>query len=138
MDRRNFVKGAAALPLLSCIPSFAQGSHSLGNATTRTIPALSDEPLLHRYQVTLNRVLDGVAPAFTQEFLLADVKPVAERRFTEYSGDSSGRYIGALATAARVYGTPFPKLDLLVQKVIVPAEAGRLLRKQFPLRQAHR
>ena len=119
MDRRNFVKGAAALPLLSCIPSFAQGSHSLGNATARTIPALSDDPLLHRYQVTLNRVLDGVAPAFTQEFLLADVKPVAERRFTEYSGDSSGRYIGALATAARVYGNPFPKLDLLVQKVIV-------------------
>jgi len=50
--------------------------------------------------------------------LLADVKPTAERRFTEYSGDTSGRYIGALSTAARVYGTPFPRLDVLVQKVI--------------------
>jgi DUF1680 family protein len=118
MDRRNFVKGAAALPLLSFIPSYAQSSHTLGNTTSRTSPVLSDEPLHHRYKITLNRVLDGVAPAFTQEFLLADVKPVAERRFTEYSGDFSGRYIGALATAARVYGTPFPKLDIIVKEVI--------------------
>jgi DUF1680 family protein len=118
MDRRNFVKGAAALPLLSFIPSFAQGYHSLADMAVRNSPALLDEPLHHRYELTLNRVLNGVAPAYTQEFLLADVKPVAERRFTEYSGDASGRYIGALATAARVYGTPFPKLDLLVKRVI--------------------
>jgi DUF1680 family protein len=119
MDRRNFVKSAAAaLPLLSFTSSFSQSSHTLADAATHPSSALSGEPLHHRYEVTLNRVLDGLAPAYTQEFLLADVKPVAERRFTEYSGDASGRYIGALATAARVYRTPFPKLDLLVQKVI--------------------
>lgn len=118
MDRRKFVKRAAALPLLEFVPSFAQGSHPLADAPVRSSTALSDEPLHHRYLLTLNRVLDGTAPAFTEEFLLADVKPVAERRFTEYSGDFSGRYVGALSTAARVYGTPFPKLDLIVEKVI--------------------
>jgi DUF1680 family protein len=71
-----------------------------------------------RYELTLHRVLAGESPAYTEEFLLADVRPQPVRRFTEYSGDLSGRYIGALATAARVYGKPFPGLDALVDKVI--------------------
>jgi DUF1680 family protein len=75
-------------------------------------------PLRERYDLTLQRVLKGGSPAYTEEFLLADVMPVAERRFTEYSGDLSGRYIGALATAAAVYKTPFPELDTLVAKTI--------------------
>ncbi|MDE3202321.1 MAG: glycoside hydrolase family 127 protein [Acidobacteriota bacterium] len=57
-----------------------------------------------RAQLTLDRVLHGKAPEFTQDFLLADLKPVAVRRFTEYSGDLSGRYIGAMATVARING----------------------------------
>jgi DUF1680 family protein len=71
-----------------------------------------------RYELTLQRVLKGDSPAFTDEFLLADVRPSAERRFTDFSGDTSGRYIGALATATRVYGTEFSGLDALVVKVI--------------------
>jgi DUF1680 family protein len=71
-----------------------------------------------RYELTLRRVLEGDSPAYTQEFLLADIRPEAVRRFTEYSGDLSGRYIGALATASEVYGTRFAPLDGLVQKVI--------------------
>jgi len=118
MDRRNFVKGAAALPLLQLVPTFAQSPHGLDVAPIQSVAALADQPLHRRYLLTLHRVLDGAAPSFTEDFLLADVKPTAERRFTEYSGDTSGRYIGALSTAARVYGTPFPKLDLLVEKVI--------------------
>jgi DUF1680 family protein len=71
-----------------------------------------------RYKLTLQRVLNGESPAYTEEFLLADVRPVAERRFTEYSGDLSGRYIGALATASAVYRTSFPKLETLVARTI--------------------
>lgn len=71
-----------------------------------------------RFELTLRRVLDGDSPRFTEEFLLADVRPTAERRFTEYSGDLSGRYIGALATAARAYGVEAPGLDALVNQVI--------------------
>jgi len=71
-----------------------------------------------RYELTLRRVLNGDSPAFTDEFLLADVRPSAERRFTDFSGDTSGRYIGALASATRVYGEEFQGLDGLVAKVI--------------------
>jgi DUF1680 family protein len=60
----------------------------------------------------------GDAPAYSDEFLLADLRPEPVRRFTEYSGDVSGRYIGALATAAVVYEAHFPGLDNLVEKVI--------------------
>ena len=118
MDRRNFVKGAAAFPLLQFVPTFAQSPHALDVAPVQSVAALADQPLHRRYLLTLHRVLDGAAPSFTEDFLLADVKPTAERRFTEYSGDTSGRYIGALSTAARVYGTPFPRLDVLVRKIL--------------------
>jgi DUF1680 family protein len=75
-------------------------------------------PIRGRFDLTLERALHGDSPSFTEEFLLADVKPTPERRFTEYSGDLSGRYIGALATAAQAYGLQFPSLDALVARVI--------------------
>ncbi len=118
MDRRRFVKAAMSVPLVA-------GSGRLVWAGTNSIeggagsaPWSSHGELGERYELTLHRVLAGESPAYTEEFLLADVRPEPVRRFTEYSGDLSGRYIGALATAARVYGKPFPALDGLVEKVI--------------------
>jgi DUF1680 family protein len=67
--------------------------------------------------------MEGSSPAFNEEFLLDDIRPTAGRRFTEYSGDVSGRYIGAMATAARVYQTDFKGLDGLVAKVIALQKA---------------
>jgi DUF1680 family protein len=90
----------------------------IGAADLGSAPWAADGELAARYELTLRRVLSGDSPAYTEEFLLADVRPEAVRRFTEYSGDLSGRYIGALATAADVYGRPFPGLDALVGKVI--------------------
>ena len=113
INRRDFVKAVSAAPLL------------LSHATSLSeVPNLVDPTrqgstqLDQRYELTLHRVLEGVSPKYTDDFLLADVKPTAESRFTEYSGALSGRYIGALATAARVYGTGVPRLDALVDKVI--------------------
>ena len=116
MNRRNFVKTAALVPLVA-------GSGPLGWASAATAGAEAAMPasqgdLAARYQLTLRRVLLGQSPAYTEDFVLADAKPEAVRRFTEYSGDVSGRYIGALATAARVYGTPFPGLDGLAAKAV--------------------
>ncbi len=71
-----------------------------------------------RFELTLARVLSGDQPAYTEDFVLEDVRPRTGRRFTEYSGDVSGRYIGALATASRVYGKEFPHLDRLAAKTI--------------------
>ena len=122
MNRRNFLRSAAAVPLLTRRAPFSYPPPAASESPTETLSlpsaAPSDTPLQQRYQLTLHRVLHGTAPAFTEDFLLQDVRPTPGRRFTEYSGDLSGRYIGALATAARVYGTNFPNLDALVPKVI--------------------
>ncbi len=116
MNRRKFVKTVALVPL-------AAGSGGLGWASFATPgnkaeQAMGETGLNARYQLALRRVLQGQSPAYTEDFVLADARPESVRRFTEYSGDVSGRYIGALATAARVYGTPFPGLEGLVAKAV--------------------
>jgi DUF1680 family protein len=122
MNRRDFVKAAAAVPLSmatapACFASVAVGSAGIAGPPMRGMGS-------DRFELTLRRVLEGDSPRFTEEFLLADVKPVPVRRFTEYSGDLSGRYIGALATAARVYGVDAPGLNGLVDKVIALQKPG--------------
>jgi DUF1680 family protein len=116
MDRRSFVKKAAAVPLAMAKAPVAFAS-LLGERSGDTGPLMRGTEN-KRFELTLRRVLEGDSPRFTEDFLLADVKPTPERRFTEYSGDLSGRYIGAVATAARVYGVEAPGLDALVAKVI--------------------
>jgi DUF1680 family protein len=118
MNRRNFVKCVATVPLAAGSGAFAFASLEPVVAEMPSGPWIPTGELGERYDLTLRRVLSGASPAYTDEFLLADVRPEAVRRFTEYSGDLSGRYIGALATAALVHGTLFPGLDGLVQKVI--------------------
>lgn len=115
IDRRNFVKAVAMAPLLgSATKALGAVSPATPDIEKTVKPSRVDE----RFNLTLRRVLEGDSPRYDQEFLLADVKPTAERRFTEYSGDLSGRYIGALVTAASVYGVEAPGLDQLVDKVI--------------------
>ncbi len=124
MNRRSFVKSVTLMPLAAgqlavaaTEPAPAKSQSHLNVAEVGSLPA-SSRPLRSRYGLTLQRVLAGESPAYSEEFLLADVRPTAARRFTEYSGDVSGRYIGALATAARVYQQDFPNLDSLVAKVV--------------------
>ena len=118
MDRRRFVKSAMSVPLVAGSGGLAWAGPSSIEGAAGSAPWSSQGELSERYELTLRRVLAGESPAYTEEFLLADVRPEPVRRFTEYSGDTSGRYIGALATAAQVYGTSFPALDGLVEKVI--------------------
>ena len=113
VDRRNFVKAAVTAPLLLSSKGAFPAESNPGTST----PDGKSE-LDKRFNLTLRRVLQGDSPSYSAEFLLADVKPTAERRFTEYSGDLSGRYIGALASAAGVYGVDVPMLDSFVNQVI--------------------
>lgn len=53
--------------------------------------------LTDRFDLALKRVLYGGPPHYTESFLLAGVIPEDTRRFTNFSGDLSGRYLGALA-----------------------------------------
>jgi len=115
VDRRNFVKAVAMAPLLvSTTGALGEPSRISADTGERSKTGGADE----RLNLTLRRVVEGDSPRYSDDFLLADVKPTAERRFTEYSGDLSGRYVGALATAARVYGIEAPQLDALVNKII--------------------
>lgn len=122
MNRRSFVRnaGLSLLAMKSAARGFAEGAADVPAAVSSEI---GHGWLQDRFVLTLNRVLHGDSPKYTEEFVLADVRPANERRFTEFSGDVSGRYIGALATAARVYGTEVPRLDGLVAKVIALQKA---------------
>jgi DUF1680 family protein len=117
MNRRKFVKLAAFAPLAFEVAPLPMGSQDSAQSAGSTEPNSSGW-LFDRFQLTLNRVVHGDSPGYTEAFVLADVRPTPERRFTEYSGDVSGRYLGALATAARVYGVEVPGLDALVAQVI--------------------
>ena len=74
--------------------------------------------LTSRMELTLDRVLHGGPPVYTDDFVLADAVPEHVRRFTEFSGDVSGRYIGALATVAQFSGKKFSELDQVVAKIL--------------------
>ena len=60
--------------------------------------------LTDRFHLTLERVQKGGPPLYSEALVLADLIPEPTRRFTEYSGDVSGRYVGALAAALEEKG----------------------------------
>ncbi|MCG6926402.1 MAG: glycoside hydrolase family 127 protein [Acidobacteria bacterium] len=68
-------------------------------------------------RVTLGaeRMTRGGVPAFTREFILADVALDPPRRFNEYSGDLSGRYVEALSLLPPPGGAG---LDALVHDIL--------------------
>jgi len=76
------------------------------------------DDLTARYELTLDRVLHGGPPTYSDDFVLADAVPEHVRRFTEFSGDVSGRYIGGLAVAGQFSGKDFPELDRVVGKLV--------------------
>jgi DUF1680 family protein len=78
----------------------------------------NNKPMCTRYQLTLNRVLRGAGPSYTPDFLLEDIQATPGRRFTNFSGDVSGRWIGALSVASAVYQQDFPALTDVVHRVI--------------------
>jgi DUF1680 family protein len=75
------------------------------------------DDLAARYRLTLNRVLQGAPPRYTADFLLADAVPRHVRRFTQFSGDVSGRCIEALACVERLEGQRYALLDELLNAV---------------------
>src|SRR5947207_6347440 len=115
MNRRRFVTASAALP-------FAVRALMLDGPAARaerpTAVGATGKPNLDRYQLTRDRVLAGSRPAYTQEFLLEDLHGLPGRRFTNFSGDLSGRWIGALSACSASFGDDFPVLDEFVKKAL--------------------
>lgn len=119
MDRRRFIACAAALP----VAGHAAVLGSPSSTSPVAVPAghaasIATEPMMVRYKLTLDRVLHGTGPAYNPDFLLEDIRATPGRRFTQFSGDVSGRWIGALATASAFYGQSFPLLDDVVLRAI--------------------
>jgi hypothetical protein len=74
--------------------------------------------LTDRARLTLDRVLAGGPPRYTEELVLADAVPRHVRRFSEFSGDVSGRYIEALSVWARSNPAARAPLDAVVTKLL--------------------
>jgi len=79
--------------------------------------------LTRRMDLSLTRILRGDQPTFSDDFVLADAVPQHVRRFTEFSGDVSGRYIGALAVVAQFSGKEIPELDRVAAKLVLLQKA---------------
>jgi DUF1680 family protein len=63
--------------------------------------------LAERIRLTSDRLTTKGLPRYTQDFILADVALDRQRRFTDFSGDLSGRYVEALSLLP-----PDPPFDL--------------------------
>ena len=92
--------------------------YAAGFAMTATPEIRPEGELKQRIELTQQRMLSGENPVFTRDFVLADVvlDPKYPRRFSEYSGDLSGRYIDALAIMPPADGGA--ALDVLVTALL--------------------
>ncbi|MBU4272348.1 MAG: glycoside hydrolase family 127 protein [Planctomycetes bacterium] len=59
----------------------------------------------------------AAAPLDKPEFILADVSLKQHRKFVEYSGDISGRWIGAAAFLAPLYPKPFAAFPAILAEI---------------------
>jgi DUF1680 family protein len=120
MNRRQMIAGAAGLPLIArsaLLHADLPAKPPVTNAPAAT-PAVAGRPYHDRYQLCLHRTLHGSNPAYTSDFLLADLSGTPGRRFTNFSGDLSGRWIGALSIASLTYNEQFPVLAEVVEKAL--------------------
>jgi hypothetical protein len=96
-SRRTFLKTTtAALSYAAVLPKGGGAAAS----SSPPQPAESFIPsgvLAERLEWTRLRLLKGRQPAYTDEFIVADVALKPPRRFNEFSGDLSGRFLGAVA-----------------------------------------
>ncbi|MCX7817901.1 MAG: glycoside hydrolase family 127 protein [Kiritimatiellae bacterium] len=90
------------------------------------------DDLTSRWMMTLSRVLDGGPPVYDVAFVLADALPRHERRFTEFSGDVSGRFIEALVVVERHLGQKFPILDEVVARLPAAQKPEGFFGDAFP------
>jgi hypothetical protein len=103
---------ATAVPVRSAETTPAPAEASPGAAPTGELGA--------RLALSTGRLTDGGLPAYTRDFVLADVTGDAGRRFTEYSGDLSGRYVEALSVLPPAAG---PDLQGLVREIVAHQRA---------------
>jgi hypothetical protein len=95
MPRRSFLAAAGTLSVGALAPGRrTAAAEPVGRFVVRGREA--NGALAQRIALTASRLTGPGVPAFTEDFVLADVRLDPRRRFTNYAGDLSGRYIEAL------------------------------------------
>ena len=93
--------GLALGPVRKASGEGLAGAGPSGGSASAAAPAAAGPipagELAARVALGAGRMTRGGVPAFTREFILADVALDPPRRFNEYSGDLSGRYVEALS-----------------------------------------
>ena len=102
--------GAAPLP--SAAPETARGTRPAGD-------------LARRIDLTARRLTQSGVPAYTEDFVLADVTLDTHRRFWNFSGDLSGRWIEALAALPPVGRSPADLAPLVAKLLAQQRPDGR-------------
>jgi DUF1680 family protein len=118
--RRQFLgqvaTGAAALAGAARIAQASPAAPAIA-APARGSGTRAAGDLARRVDLTANRLTRTGVPAYTDDFVLADVTLDERRRFWNFSGDTSGRYVEALAVLPSPWRSP-ASLASLVQKLI--------------------
>jgi len=99
-DRRTFMKTVAGSVAAGVLSSAAGAAASDADGAAPSDAAGGLEPLgmlAARLALSGRRLTGAGTPTFTAPFVLADVALSPPRRFNEFSGDLSGRYVGALS-----------------------------------------
>ena len=115
--RRELFDAGVAVGAASFLP-VPLGGAEISAGSPRVAPS-QITPWTERVGLIQQRLVHGGTPTFTTDFILADVRldPGYPRRFSDFSGDLSGRYIGALA----LYPPDvefLPRLGKLVRELI--------------------
>lgn len=118
MNRRRFLAQAAALPVVASGLSLNASGDAESPASGKVAKMADGQPFYARYSLTRDRVLSGGEPAYSSEFLSSDLRGEPGRRFTNFSGDTSGRWIGALASSSATYKEQFPGLRPFVESAL--------------------
>jgi hypothetical protein len=120
VTRRRFLQTAGAVSAAAAASGRRASAAPEAGATVGGRRATGD--LAARLAATARRLTGHGVPRFTDEFVLADVTLDPGRRFTNYSGDLSGRYIEALSVLPAPGRGPSDIAPLV----------ARLLREQKP------
>jgi len=97
-------RGTTAAPPSRTEPTTGPGTHPAGD-------------LARRIDLTARRLTQAGVPAYTEDFVLADVTLDTRRRFWNFSGDLSGRFVEALAALPPAGRSP-ADLSPLVAKLL--------------------
>lgn len=84
---------------LTLLAALACAGLSCAGLQQRSAPARIGSELDYRQRLIEERIMHGKQPEITSDFLLAGLTldPQRRRRFTNFSGDQSGRYLSALS-----------------------------------------